>query len=339
MLKKILVLFITIFISIFIFLGFLYCKDNYFKKTYSNSTNIDFYVKKGESINSITNKLYANKIISSKLLFKIYGKLNKINSNIKFGNHIIKLDMTYKDIYDELSKNTLDKENFIKITIPEGYTIEQIASTLEDNGLVDSKEFLKLCKIGDFDFDFLYDIPVDTDINFYKLEGFLFPDTYHFEKNTTSEKIIIAMLNRFQEIVNKFENNSSYSFYDAIKIASIVERESAKGSERPIIAGIFYNRLNSNMKLESCATVEYILNTRKRVLSKEDISTVSPYNTYLNLGLPLTPISNPGKESLDAAFNPQNTNYLFFVSKKGTNEHAFGKTYNEHLRNVKKFRD
>ena len=147
------------------------------------------------------------------------------------------------------------------------------------------------------------------------------------------------MLNRFQEIVNKFENNSSYSFYDAIKIASIVERESAKGSERPIIAGIFYNRLNSNMKLESCATVEYILNTRKRVLSKEDISTVSPYNTYLNLGLPLTPISNPGKESLDAAFNPQNTNYLFFVSKKGTNEHAFGKTYNEHLRNVKKFRD
>ena len=346
-LSKFFIIFIIIILTLTLtiggYIGYIYYKDNY-KKTNSNTEDlIELYIEKGESINSIASKLYDLKIISSPILFKEYGKLNNLVDSIKFGSHFVSVDMDYNTLYETISKSSFDNKNYIKVTIPEGYTVEQIADVLETNIYIDKNEFLELCKYGNFNYTFLDNIEFDEYIeNSYKLEGFLFPDTYFINKDATSEEIIIMMLDRFNSVISKYDIeflNEGYSMYDIIKIASIIERESKEGNERAIISSVFYNRLNKDIKLESCATVEYVLKTKKRVLSSEDISIDSLFNTYKYLGLPPTPISNPGESSIDAAFNPSDTEYLFFVSKKGTSEHAFAKTYNEHIANVKKYRD
>lgn len=337
-LKRIIIILIAIAFSCTILLSFLFIQDNF--KTLDNP--VDIYIEKGESLESISTKLKDLNIIKNKRLFEIYGRVKKQVPNIKFGKHQLNTNMNYSEIYNTLAIPSLDTTNLIKITIPEGYTVEQIADVLELNYLGDKEEFLELCKIGDFEYDFLSTIPMDLPQDCYRLEGFLYPETYFFDKNMSTYDIVDTFLKSFNQAISKYEDelaNSQYSIYEIVNLASIVERESKAGKERPIIAGVFINRLNKNIKLESCATVEYVLKTRKRVLTNEDISIDSPHNTYLYQGLPITPISNPGESSLYASINPTSTEYLFFVSKKGTDEHAFAKTHQEHLKNVRLYRD
>lgn len=323
--------------------SYIYIKDNNLSAEINNDTLVEIHIDKGENITSISQKLYNLNIISSEQLFKLYGKHKGLIPDIKFGSHYISTNMTYLEIYNILSESSIDNKNFIKVTIPEGYNIEQIAEVLEENSIGNKEDFLSLCETGDFDYFFLDNTFINsTSSDTYKLEGFLFPETYYIHKDASSFDVIKMMLDKFNDVIVKYDTliaNSKYSLYEIIKIASIVERESKSGNERALVAGVFYNRLHQNMKLESCATVEYILKTKKRVLSNEDISIDSPFNTYKYEGLPPTPISNPGEESLKAAISPVDTEYLFFVSKKGTDKHAFAKTYNEHVKNINTYRD
>lgn len=164
----------------------------------------------------------------------------------------------------------------------------------------------------------------------------MFPDTYEFKAGATEHEIINKMLGRFEEILNSeiSKELGDRSLDDLIIMASIVEREARVESERPIIAAVFYNRLKVDMQLQSCATIQYILGTNKERLLYKDLEIESPYNTYLNSGLPAGPICSPGRDSLKAALEPANVDYLYFVLKKydGDGSHNFASNYNDFLK-------
>ena len=213
-----------------------------------------------------------------------------------------------------LNKGIKDDE-IVKVVIPEGYDVEHIAAALDKKGIISKADFIKSCKE--------YKLPdfIKSDVRRkYALEGYLFPDTYEFLKGTDGKEIIDVMLKRFSNVIDniKKETGKNISNEDLDKIiimASIVEKEVERQDERGKAASVFYNRLNKDMKLQSCATVLYALGVHKDKLYYNDLKIDSPYNTYIVKGLPVGPISCPGIECIKAAINPEKTNYLFFVSK------------------------
>lgn len=215
------------------------------------------------------------------------------------------------DVVDKLIRG---KIAYIKLVFHEGITCYEIGKILEQEGIKNAAEFLDYAKKQN-------------------LEGFLFPDTYHFPYGVSMEAVAKKMIEKFWEVFNGIVPSNTEFKQDEIKriviIASIVEKEAEINSERPIIAGIFYNRLKRKMPLQSCATIKYVIGNKKN-LGKSDLKIDSPYNTYKHKGLPPGPICNPGRESLKAAIYPTKTPYIFFVSK-GDGTHYFSTTYSEHL--------
>lgn len=270
--------------------------------------------------------LSKKKIIKNPYLFMLYVKIN--GYKLAAGKYRLSSKMSYKEICDTLEKGVVFKTT-IRFTIPEGYTVEQIAERLSKMGIVNEKRFLS--EINNMDFNFKY--KYISKYAKYKLEGFLFPDTYEVYPNTSEKEIIQMMLSRFLQVYESLRITKTTQLDDiqTVILASIVEKEAKKDEERPLIAGVFLNRLGKNMKLESCATVEYVLPAHKEVLSYADLKTNSYYNTYLFKGLPPSAICNPGEKSLKAALNPQKTDFLFFVAKND-GSHVFSKTFEEHVK-------
>jgi len=221
--------------------------------------------------------------------------------------------MSCEEILDELVKGHVQTMSF---TIPEGYTLKQICSVLVDKEICTEDQFYNEVKNGDFSiYSFLNEAPIDET----RLEGFLFPDTYTIVLGEDIHSVITRMLNRFVEITDTIgTNNSGLSYRDTVILASIVQNEIKLDEERPLAASVFINRLNIGMKLQTCATIQYILGETKEHLLYDDLAIESPYNTYLNAGLPVGPISCPGKASLEASFNPADTDYLYFVVNPDT---------------------
>ncbi len=289
-------------------------------------------IEEGSSGNSIAKTLKDNDLIKDENIFKLYIRLNNIN-NLKAGEYRLSKNMSVSEIISELEKGGKNI-NVSSFTIPEGFELKQIAEKLENEGFVDRDIFLeKTSNKNNYDgeFEFLKKLNDGQ-----SLEGYLFASTYEVENGSSEDEIIKIMLNKFDEIYNEnilpLENNTELNFNEIVTLASIIEREAVLNEERDIIAGIFYNRLKENMMLQSCATVQYILGERKEVLSNADTQIPSEYNTYINTGLPPTPISSMSVESLIAAVNPVETDYLYFRSKEdGTGGHIFSKTYEEHL--------
>ena len=226
----------------------------------------------------------------------------------------------------------------VRITIPEGYNIKQIAQLLYEKKLIKSTdEFIDLTNKLKFDYLFLDEIKRNEN----KLEGYLFPDTYEFDKKITEKEIIQRMLDNFNEkfipIFYKKSKELKMTVDQIITLASIIEREAKINSDRKIVSSVFYNRLNNKNKslklLQSCATIQYIIFNKegkvKDKLTEKDTKIDNLYNTYLYQGLPPGPIASPGILSIEAALYPENTNYLYFVAK-GDGSHAFSKTLNEH---------
>jgi UPF0755 protein len=213
-----------------------------------------------------------------------------------------------------------------KVTFPEGWTLVKMGERLEANGIVTKEEFLKAAQ-KKYDYDFLEGKPSNVD-----LEGFLYPDTYIFEKNITPDGVVQKMLNNFDkrltsEIRLKAEK-SEMSIYEIITLASIVEREVAKPDDRKLVASVFLNRLEIKMALESCATIQYITGENKKQFTYAETRISSPYNTYTNRGLPPGPIGSPSIDSIVAVLEPQESDYLYFLSADGTT--YFSKTFGEH---------
>lgn len=220
------------------------------------------------------------------------------------------------------------------VTIPEGLTAEEIAQTLASRNLGDRDRFLEIIRHGAalFAYDFLPRARVDS------LEGYLFPDTYHFPRGLPERELIRQFLDRFsQAVVPRWQSQGGgRTLHDIVTMASMVEREAKVPEERALIAGVLYNRLRLGMHLAVDATVLYALGRHKTVVTFNDLKVDSPYNTYLHAGLPPGPIANPGLAAIEAALRPTPTGYLYYVAKPD-GSHAFSRTLAEHLAAVRRY--
>ncbi len=292
--------------------------------------DISLKIEEGSSVNRIGQLLEEKGLIRSKLAFKLVAKKSGLASDLKSGDYRLSTGMTLDEIIGELVEGPdLD---IVKFTIPEGYELKQIAERLSGLDLVDEERFLELTgKKENFedDFSFLKDLESGQ-----SLEGFLFPATYEVFKNDSEEAIIGRMLRAFENIYNKdikpSLGKSKLDLNELVTLASIVEREGKLDSERPLMSAVFYNRLDQGINLGSCATVQFILGERKPVLSTADTKIQSPYNTYINSGLPPAPIASPGEKSILAAINPADVDYLYFVKTGEDGSHTFTKTFKDH---------
>lgn len=310
-------------------------------KPYDVNDNTEYTIEiaEGSGASEVAKTLYENKIIRNGTAFKEVLEKNGLEKHIKSGKFKLKKSMTLEEIANIIAgkSETSSEEDTVKVTIPEGFELSRIAQRLEEKNLVSSEDFLSECKNVDKykeNYDFLANINNDS------LEGFLFPATYDIKIGSSSEEIVTMMLNAFQNIYNKLNADGEIKDLNyLITLASIVEREAKLEEERPIIAKVFLNRIEKNIRLQSCATIQYALGERKAKLSKEDLKVDSPFNTYTHDGLPPAPICNPGEASIVACMNPADVDYLYFVVKPGSDgAHNFSKDYNKFLEDKKDYK-
>lgn len=288
-------------------------------------------VEQGQSAYSIFDELKENKIIKSTFFMKLNYKLSakKDAFSVKSGTAVFNSRMSYGEILNTL--NTAMRPEEVTLTIPEGYEIMQIAEAVESACGISKQDFLTEIATGEFDYPFITNELPDSET---RLEGYLFPDTYFVSKDFSAHDIIDMMLARFDEVYTdeyaKQAEKLGYTTHEIVTLASIIERECSADHE--LVSSVFHNRLKSNefAYLESCATVIYVTKQPKDRLTYADINVDSPYNTYLNKGLPPGPISSPGAVSIKAALYPAQSDYFYF-SADGEGKNSFSKTYEEHL--------
>jgi len=306
----------------------------------SESKRIEIEVPKGASTSEISDILKEKGIIKNGFVFKLISKINGYEPTYKSGTHYVSKGLDYDTIGRILSSEPESK----KVLIPEGFTFKQIVEKLFSEKLIDKTKFIKMANEEKFNYAFLEGLPKRE----YQLEGYLFPDTYTFDINAGEKAIINRMLSRFDEIFlpeyTQKAKKLGLTTDQIIILASIIEREAKESYERRTIAGVLYNRLNSKdpnlRKLQVDATIQYIYLNRdgavKNKLTLEDTKIKDPYNTYQIEGLPPGPICVPGKDSIEAALSPEETNYYYYVAK-GDGTHQFSRTLKEHQAAVKKY--
>lgn len=295
-----------------------------------------FIIYKGESVNQISQNLYDAGLIKSKFNFKVYVWLTKQETKIKSGEYNLSSSLAIREIVKILAAGeALSKER--KITIVEGWNINDIDKYLKENNIASNDNFIDTVKNWDVEKqEFLNDAPSGAN-----LEGYLFPDTYRVFKDAGSRDVIGKMLNNFdKKLTDEMRNEiarQGKTIYEVVTMASIIEKEVRTPEDTKIVSGIFWDRIKYGQPLESCATLAYILGVNKEQYSIEDTKIDSPYNTYRNPGLPPGPICNPGLNAINAAIYPQYTEYNYFLNRQDTGETIFSKTLDEHNRNKAKY--
>ncbi len=314
-------------------------------------------IPEGTTASGIAQILYQNEIIRNKTLFLVYTKLADCEKKLSYGEFHFPGHQSMKKVIWKLENS---KVKLYPVTIIEGLTIKQTASVFSDAGFADFDRFVSLC------YDSLFAKEL-AGLNIQSLEGLLYPDTYRLPKNISEEYIINSMVNKLinqlstldlpfihkfkqkgkqvasSENINTIVNTKglTYDLYNYIVLASIVEREATFSDEKPLIAGVYHNRLRINKRLQADPTVAYALReegiVRQRIYYN-DLKIDSPYNTYRYHGLPPTPICSPSILSIKAAIQPQETEYFFFFANN-RGRHIFTKTYQDHLRRQREMRN
>ena len=309
-------------------LGALYLVPNTFAQ--DDGTQV-LVIEKGQTGSEIADMLFERGLIRSTQGFKLWLYLSGTNDKLQTGHYQIPNKVTVRELISLLQEGHVES---IRVTIPEGYTVGDIAIVLEKNQIMKAKDFLAEAKTY-----VPYPYMKGTKPATYPVEGFLFPSTYEIPVGATPRDVIQMMadeMNRYlTPAVKKQIQAQHMSIHDFVTLASIVERESLFDADRPTIAGVFKKRLAHGIPLQSDATISYVLGYAKENVTIGDTQLQSPYNTYVSKGLPPGPIANPGKKSLDAVLYSENTDYLYFVADKEGHNH-FSKTYEEHLAAVNK---
>ena len=309
-------------------LGALYLIPNTFAQ--DDGTQV-LVIEKGQTGSEIADMLFERGLIRSTQGFKLWLYLSGTNDKLQTGHYQIPNKVTVRELISLLQEGHVES---IRVTIPEGYTVGDIAIVLEKNQIMKAKDFLAEAKTY-----VPYPYMKGTKPATYPVEGFLFPSTYEIPVGATPREVIQMMadeMNRYlTPAVKKQIQAQHMSIHDFVTLASIVERESLFDADRPTIAGVFKKRLAHGIPLQSDATISYVLGYAKENVTIGDTQLQSPYNTYVSKGLPPGPIANPGKKSLDAVLHSENTDYLYFVADKEGHNH-FSKTYEEHLAEVNK---
>ncbi|MDY3906135.1 MAG: endolytic transglycosylase MltG [Lawsonibacter sp.] len=287
-------------------------------------------ISKEDSFNEVASLLKEEGLIEYKSLFKLFASITGGKDKVVPGTYTLNTDMDYRALLSGMSINSSTKAE-VTVTIPEGYSLAQIFQLLEDRGVSTVEELTQVASEHDYNFSFLKDIPLG-DAN--RLEGFLYPDTYQFNTPHSALYVINKMLVNFdQKYTDELRAKvaeSGYSIREILTIASLIEKET-DGSDRTKIASVIYNRLNNPNAgtvgfLQIDATLAYL--NGGKVPTEEDKAIDSPYNTYKYKGLPPAPIANPGLASIQAALNPESTNY-FYYALGDDNVHHYFKSYEE----------
>jgi UPF0755 protein len=313
-----------------------------------------FEIKAGQGVKAISQNLLENKLISSKLFFEIYIWQRKWQNSLMAGDYELRRNMTIKEIAKAVkSGDALSKET--SILIKEGLNSEDIGKIFEDAEMFSKDSFLRTIgyprvdysrvlsaqypSLADYSdkFSFLSDKPDQ-----FSYEDYLFPDTYRFFKKATPSEVLVKMLDNFdKKLTPQMRQDIALqqkSVFQIVVMASLIEKEVRKTEDMKMVSGIFWHRLSTGQRLESCATLAYILGVNKRQYTIEDTEIRSPYNTYRNYGLPPSPIANPGLKAIEAAIYPEKTDYNYFLTATdGTTVYA--RTFDEHVRNKLKYLD
>lgn len=302
----------------------------FFKTADKSGENVVFTVANGENAKSIAKNLKAGGLIKNEILFSLKLKTTNSATKLRSGTFNLNTGMSLATIITKLT--TEGNGDSFTLVVPEGYSAEQIAQKLETDGIMNANEFLTAMS-DEYGYDFIKKIP---DRKFkYKLQGFLFPQTYEFFKTATAHEIINTMLGEFEKQYSKIGDVKNIDF-DTIILASLVEREAKLDTERGKIAGVIKNRLNENMPLQIDATVVYAITDGLYNANKvyyKDLENPSPYNTYKYKGLPVGAICNPGIKSIKAALMPDIHKYKFYHTdeNKKDGSHIFTENYDEHM--------
>lgn len=289
-------------------------------------------VPAGTSVRLVAETLEKEKFIRSAKVFYLAVRFNLFNRNenftLKSGTYTLRSSMNLKEIYELLQSG---EQEYITVSVAEGLTKSKIARILEEKNVCLASDFLSACR--DQNLLAEYKIPALS------FEGYLFPDTYFFTQGMTAQEIVRTMVNNFFTKISEIPSFADYGnkkLHDIVILSSIVEREYRIREEAPLIASVFTNRLNHNIGLYSCATIEYIITEIQGLphperITYKDLKIESPYNTYKWAGLPEGPISNPGTVALEAASNPAKTNYYYFVlTDPASGRHTFSSNFDQH---------
>jgi UPF0755 protein len=316
--------------------GFFYFRSQFYFSHGSESAIVIFEIKKGEGNSEIISSLVQKKIISEKIGLYYYLYINHLSKKIMPGVYMLSGNLTIPEVVHII---TNPEAQAIRITFPEGTTSRDMATILKKNNF-DGDGFLAIVNNIPISYRTRYAFLVDQKIN--SLEGYLFPDTYFFKKDATAEVIVKKMLDNFEgkmtaQILADIKNQNK-SLEEIIVMSSIIEKEVQTANDMKIVAGIFWNRIFIGMPLQSDATLSFVLNDKNDSHSIEQTKMSSPYNSYVNKGLPPGSISNPGMNAILAAVYPQKTDYAYFLTAGiGANKKVYyAKTYEEHLANKKK---
>ena len=289
-------------------------------------------IAKNSSVKQIAKQLRDNDVIHNDFAFIVVAKVMGMETKLLPGVYTFNNNLSNIDVLNILVTGAPPPT--VKITIREGITIKQMASLLHNKYEMDSAKFLLLVNNKEF-------IRKSLKLDVPSLEGYLFPNTYILQDEPSEEDLIRMMVNEIKKIFNDsltvVMSQKKLDIHSVLTMASIIEGEAGKDEERTIISGVYYNRLKKRMPLEADPTVQYSIADGPRRLFFKDYKVVSPYNTYLNYGLPPGPINNPGLKSILAAIDPEEHDYLFFVAD-GTGGHFFTKTFSEHKKAIRDIR-
>jgi UPF0755 protein len=287
-------------------------------------------IREGERIGEISRGLVAQGVLRSPFLFVVWARLTGRDHQVHWGEFRIAEPLSPRQLLERLVG---PPDSLHAVTIPEGRTVHEVVSLLAAAGLGSEETFQTL--LGDPHFLASEGLPSEG------AEGYLFPDTYSFPLGTPPERVLGIMIRRFHEVFTPEMAARAAQLgltpYQAVTLASLVEEETARPEERPLVAAVFLNRLKRGMPLQADPTVLYGRRTGERRLTRADLSQPGPYNTYTTPGLPPTPIANPGRAALEAAVNPAQVPYLYFVAR-GDGSHEFNTELAQHNAAVAKLR-
>ncbi len=285
-------------------------------------------IPRGAGVRRIGALLAEHKLIGNDIRYLILARLTHAGTRLQAGEFSIPRGLRPAEVLELLARGKAVQH---PVTIPEGLTMEEVAQVFADKGWVNKTEFLALCREPAF----IHHLGIQQN----QLEGYLFPDTYALVRDKSDAKSIITqMVHRFLRVWKEIapEKKSSLNRHRIVTLASIVEKETANPTERPLIARVFLNRLNRSMRLQSDPTVIYGLPDFNGNLTRKDLQRATPYNTYVINGLPPGPICNPGRAAMEAVLHPADSTALYFVSKNN-GSHYFSTTLREHNRAVRRY--
>jgi len=316
---------ITLFLAVVLAVGGWVAWQVYVPMTPPANTSL--LLHSGYSTRRIAAELKAAGVIRSELVFRVWHELHP-KPSLKAGEYRFERAATLPQVYDRIARGDI---YFHVVTIPEGYTMFDIAKTMEDAGLGSAADFLH---IAETQTQLISDLAPEAK----SLEGYLFPNTYQFTRTESLEEMAAAMVHQFRQVAQQIGLISDVP--KVVTMASIVEKETAAPEERPRVASVYYNRLAQRMALDADPSVIYaelLTGTYQGSLHHDDLAVNSPYNTYRFPGLPPGPIGNPGRSALEAALHPDRTGFLYFVGD-GNGHHRFARSLEEHNRNVAAYR-